>query len=200
MTAPGTPCPHHPCRAPIRASGYCGTCRRHPSTAPTPESAGPEAVPGPRAPQGDTEPAGTPRAAAAPAPSTGTAWSSCPSSRAPPTRTSSAPPPRRPEGGRRCGVPDCTGTIGLSYDDEPAPDEGFCPVCGTRYSFRPQLGPGDVVAGQYRVLGYLSPGGTGWVYLAEDLRTCRATGSCSRRRSTPGRGGPPQGASRSAAR
>ncbi|WP_333770741.1 tetratricopeptide repeat protein [Streptomyces sp. IBSBF 2435] len=76
---------------------------------------------------------------------------------------------RRPEGGRRCGVPDCTGTIGLSYDDEPAPDEGYCPVCGTRYSFRPQLGPGDVVAGQYKVLGYLSPGGTGWVYLAEDL-------------------------------
>uniref|UniRef100_UPI000D1459D5 tetratricopeptide repeat protein n=1 Tax=Streptomyces sp. NRRL F-5123 TaxID=1463856 RepID=UPI000D1459D5 len=76
---------------------------------------------------------------------------------------------RRPEGGRPCGTPECPGTIGVAYDDGPAPDHGFCPDCGTPYDLRPQLGPGDVVAGQYEVLGYLAPGGTGWVYLARDL-------------------------------
>ncbi|WUH93676.1 protein kinase [Streptomyces sp. NBC_00433] len=170
MTAPGAPCPHHPCDGTIRASGYCGTCRRHPSTAPTRQRAGPETVPGPRAPQGDTDaPAGTPRPAAAPGALDRDGLVQLPVIPRPADADVVRAQPRRPEGGRRCGVPDCTGTIGLSYDDEPAPDEGFCPVCGTRYSFLPQLGPGDVVAGQYRVIGYLSPGGTGWVYLAEDL-------------------------------
>ncbi|NUS10136.1 MAG: protein kinase, partial [Streptomyces sp.] len=76
---------------------------------------------------------------------------------------------RRPEGGRRCGTPECPGVIGVPYGDEPAPDHGFCLDCGEPYDLRPQLSPGDVVAGQYEVLGYLAPGGTGWVYLAKDL-------------------------------
>ncbi|SHL04993.1 tetratricopeptide repeat protein [Actinacidiphila paucisporea] len=170
MTAPGTPCPHRPCKGTIRVSGYCGTCRRHPSTAPTREEAGPAALPGPRAARCDDDaPAGTPRAAATPGALDRDGLVQLPSIPPPADADVVRAASRRPEGGRRCGVQDCTGTIGLSYDDGPAPDEGFCPKCGTRYSFLPQLGPGDVVAGQYRVIGYLSPGGTGWVYLAEDL-------------------------------
>ncbi|MFC5762621.1 serine/threonine-protein kinase [Actinacidiphila bryophytorum] len=171
-----------PCKGTIRASGYCGTCHRHPSTAPGTATApargttGAGTVPAPRreARVRDADvPGGTPDA---PAPRQEAAGSL---DRDGLVRLPRVPRPadedvvrstaRRPEGGRRCGVPDCTGTIGVSYDGGPAPDEGFCPLCGTRYSFRPQLGPGDVVAGQYRVIGYLSPGGTGWVYLAEDL-------------------------------
>ncbi|MGW7514173.1 tetratricopeptide repeat protein [Streptomyces sp. NPDC054796] len=74
-------------------------------------------------------------------------------------------------GRRRCGVDNCTGVIGISYDGEsPAPDQGFCPQCGTEYSFRPKLHPGDLVDDHYRVLGYLAAGGHGWIYLAEDTR------------------------------
>jgi serine/threonine-protein kinase PknG len=46
--------------------------------------------------------------------------------------------------------------------------EGFCPNCRTRYSFSPKLVPGEVVAGQYEVLGCLAHGGLGWIYLARD--------------------------------
>jgi len=46
--------------------------------------------------------------------------------------------------------------------------EGFCRNCGTRFSFTPKLVPGDLVAGQYEVLGCLAFGGLGWIYLAKD--------------------------------
>ena len=78
---------------------------------------------------------------------------------------------RTPVGGRHCGVNGCTHPIGVSHDGSPPPEEGYCTGCGSRYSFRPQLRPGDEIGEaneRYRVLGYLSPGGGGWVYLAED--------------------------------
>ena len=40
--------------------------------------------------------------------------------------------------------------------------------CRTRYSFSPKLVPGELVAGQYEVLGCLAHGGLGWIYLARD--------------------------------
>ena len=46
--------------------------------------------------------------------------------------------------------------------------DGFCPNCRTRYSFSPKLVPGELVAGQYEVLGCLAHGGLGWIYLARD--------------------------------
>ncbi|MFF1405355.1 tetratricopeptide repeat protein [Streptomyces sp. NPDC058294] len=76
--------------------------------------------------------------------------------------------PRPPTGGRRCGADGCTMIIGVGYGGQPARDTGRCPRCGTPYSFLPQLAPGDVVAGHYRVLGCLAHGGLGWIYLAED--------------------------------
>src|SRR5438874_2501858 len=46
--------------------------------------------------------------------------------------------------------------------------EGSCPRCGAPYSFVPKLVPGELVAGQYEVLGCLAHGGYGWIYLAKD--------------------------------
>lgn len=46
--------------------------------------------------------------------------------------------------------------------------EGYCEHCGTRYSFRPPLEPGTLVAGRYLVSGVLGYGGVGWVFLAHD--------------------------------
>ncbi|MGV0790551.1 serine/threonine-protein kinase PknG [Mycolicibacterium sp. XJ1819] len=62
-----------------------------------------------------------------------------------------------------CGRP-----VGRSSDDAPAQSEGWCPNCGSAYSFLPQLNPGDMVADQYEIKGCIAHGGLGWVYLALD--------------------------------
>ena len=62
-----------------------------------------------------------------------------------------------------CGKP-----VGRSSPDREAPSEGWCPHCGSPYSFLPQLKPGDMVAGQYEIKGCVAHGGLGWVYLAVD--------------------------------
>ncbi len=68
----------------------------------------------------------------------------------------------------RCGKDGCRTEIGGSYAGQPALSKGFCPNCGTPYSFDPQLAEGDLVADQYEVVGPLKHGGMGWVYLAKD--------------------------------
>ncbi|MFV9634746.1 serine/threonine-protein kinase PknG [Mycobacterium neumannii] len=62
-----------------------------------------------------------------------------------------------------CGRP-----VGRSSDGKPARSEGWCPHCGSPYSFLPQLNPGDMVADQYEIKGCIAHGGLGWVYLAFD--------------------------------
>ncbi|TVZ03232.1 serine/threonine protein kinase [Trebonia kvetii] len=74
--------------------------------------------------------------------------------------------PRVPESRRFCG--NCGQAVGQSRDGRPGLTEGFCPNCRTRYSFSPKLVPGELVAGQYEVLGCLAHGGLGWIYLARD--------------------------------
>ncbi|OBB58679.1 serine/threonine protein kinase [Mycobacterium sp. 852013-51886_SCH5428379] len=62
-----------------------------------------------------------------------------------------------------CGRP-----VGRSTSDGAALSEGWCPHCGSPYSFLPQLNPGDMVAEQYEIKGCIAHGGLGWVYLAFD--------------------------------
>jgi serine/threonine-protein kinase PknG len=62
-----------------------------------------------------------------------------------------------------CGRP-----VGRSTADGRALSEGWCPHCGSAYSFLPQLSPGDIVAEQYEIKGCIAHGGLGWVYLAFD--------------------------------
>jgi serine/threonine-protein kinase PknG len=70
------------------------------------------------------------------------------------------------EGKRFCGV--CDHPVGRSRDGTPGLVEGYCANCGSRFSFAPKLRPGELVAGQYEVLGCLAHGGLGWIYLAMD--------------------------------
>jgi len=74
--------------------------------------------------------------------------------------------PQVPENRRFCG--NCGQLVGQSRDGRPGMTEGFCPHCRARFSFSPKLAPGDLVAGQYEVLGCLAHGGLGWIYLARD--------------------------------
>jgi serine/threonine-protein kinase PknG len=62
----------------------------------------------------------------------------------------------------------CDAPVGRGHAGEAGRTSGFCRRCGAPFSFTPKLAPGDVVAGQYEVVGCLAHGGLGWVYLAKD--------------------------------
>jgi serine/threonine-protein kinase PknG len=74
--------------------------------------------------------------------------------------------PQVPENRRFCAS--CEQPVGRGRDGRAGLTEGFCRNCGARFSFSPKLEPGDLVAGQYEVLGCLAFGGLGWIYLARD--------------------------------
>lgn len=71
-----------------------------------------------------------------------------------------------PEDKRSCAV--CGNPVGRGRNGQPGRPEGFCPRCGSAYSFTPKLRPGELVASQYEVAGALAHGGLGWIYLARD--------------------------------
>jgi len=76
--------------------------------------------------------------------------------------------PEVPERKRFCSRSDCGAPVGRSRGERSGRTEGFCTKCGHPYSFVPKLTTGDVVHGQYEVVGCLAHGGLGWVYLAVD--------------------------------
>ncbi|WP_081236461.1 serine/threonine-protein kinase [Streptomyces viridosporus] len=76
--------------------------------------------------------------------------------------------PEVPERKRFCSRSDCGAPVGRARSGRPGRTEGFCTQCGHPYSFVPKLRAGDVVHGQYEVVGCLAHGGLGWIYLAVD--------------------------------
>ncbi|MFJ2954043.1 tetratricopeptide repeat protein [Streptomyces sp. NPDC087270] len=76
--------------------------------------------------------------------------------------------PEVPERKRYCSKGDCGAPVGRSREGRPGRTEGYCTKCGHPYSFTPKLRPGDLVHGQYHVMGCLAHGGLGWIYLAVD--------------------------------
>ncbi|MFF3873372.1 tetratricopeptide repeat protein [Streptomyces sp. NPDC001978] len=76
--------------------------------------------------------------------------------------------PEVPERKRFCSRSDCGAPVGRSRGERTGRTEGFCTKCGHPYSFVPKLKAGDVVHGQYEVVGCLAHGGLGWIYLAVD--------------------------------
>ena len=75
--------------------------------------------------------------------------------------------PMVPEDRRFC--PSCGSAVGRSRDGQPGRTQGFCAQCRNPFSFTPKLQPGDLVGGQYKVVGCLAHGGLGWIYLARDV-------------------------------
>ncbi|MFD7706497.1 tetratricopeptide repeat protein [Streptomyces sp. NPDC059786] len=76
--------------------------------------------------------------------------------------------PEVPERKRFCSRSDCGAPVGRARGERPGRTEGFCTKCGHPYSFVPKLTAGDIVHGQYEVVGCLAHGGLGWIYLAVD--------------------------------
>ncbi|MEZ3181465.1 protein kinase [Streptomyces pimonensis] len=86
----------------------------------------------------------------------------------PDPRTMVLDDPEVPERKRFCSRSDCGAPVGRARSGRPGRPEGFCTKCGHPYSFVPKLRGGDVVHGQYEVVGCLAHGGLGWIYLAVD--------------------------------
>lgn len=65
-----------------------------------------------------------------------------------------------------CGRP-----VGRSADGTSGRITGFCGSCRTPFDFvtnAPVLAAGDLIGGQYEILGPLAHGGMGWIYLGRD--------------------------------
>ena len=129
------------CRARCRAAATAGRCR----------CAAPARPP-------------RPRAAAGSAP----AWCRYRTCRGPTRRRRCRRTPRCPSASGSARARDCGAPVGRAAASGPGRTEGFCTKCGHPYSFVPKLRTGDVVHGQYEVVGCLAHGGLGWVYLAVD--------------------------------
>ncbi|MEU4236721.1 tetratricopeptide repeat protein [Actinoplanes sp. NPDC026619] len=71
-----------------------------------------------------------------------------------------------PEDKRYCAK--CGNPVGRSRGDREGRPSGFCPSCGEQFNFTPKLVKGDLIGGQYEVVGALAHGGLGWIYLAVD--------------------------------
>ncbi|MFD8811878.1 tetratricopeptide repeat protein [Streptomyces sp. NPDC059627] len=67
-----------------------------------------------------------------------------------------------------CSAADCGITFAPPYTEGPVPIKGYCPACGARYSYEPELTAGELLRDQYEIMGPIAHGGQGWVYLAED--------------------------------
>ena len=75
----------------------------------------------------------------------------------------------KPESERFCSA--CGQPVGRASGDKPGRVKGFCGHCRTPFDFhtnRPKLQAGEMVGGQYRILGPIAHGGMGWIYLGQD--------------------------------
>ena len=75
-------------------------------------------------------------------------------------------PPVVSEEKRYCSV--CQSAVGRSREGSAGRTKGFCPKCRTPFNFEPTLAAGNLLGGQYEVMGCLAHGGMGWIYLARD--------------------------------
>jgi serine/threonine-protein kinase PknG len=157
--------------------GYCDTCGRAPAPgAARMHAASPSAAPAPgglptsvgsgRSPQASDGFASPSTSAGSGRGSLGAGLLDIPPIRASDPADAVLTDPQVEESKRFCGS--CELPVGRSRAGSAGRTEGFCKNCGARFSFRPKLQPGELVAGQYEVHGCLAHGGLGWIYLAKD--------------------------------
>ncbi|WNV85471.1 tetratricopeptide repeat protein [Umezawaea sp. Da 62-37] len=169
-----TACARESCSGTISATGYCSKCGLLPPSPSRPADPGPP-------PPVETPPTATGRVtstdAARPQQTTGQGTGDdevpLPVVRLPDLPDRVLGRPEVPEAQRFCGKRGCGAPVGRALPGQPAAAEGYCPACGSPFSFTPRLRPGDRVAGRYDVEGCVGHGGLGFVYLATDDRLHR---------------------------
>ena len=158
------------------ADGYCDQCGMKalsdttvlPAASPTPPSAPPSAPQAPTTGPTSGPTSGPTRAVSTPVTSGAGGLVTLDRFEPGDPTTAVLTDPQVAESQRFCANPECEAPVGRTRGDEPGRAEGFCPQCGTPFSFIPRLRRGDVVS-TYEIAGCLAHGGLGWVYLARDL-------------------------------
>ena len=170
------------CQGAIGGDGYCGTCG---TRAPQAGSEDPAPIPAAAAPLGGTSLTGSR--------GTLTTGSACSQGQRRRRTSGSAGTTRTSLGGGLVHVPAavvqdpaatvlanpevaeekrycaaCATAVGRSRGGGTARSSGFCPRCRHPFDFEPKLVPGEIVAGQYQVVGCIAHGGLGWIHLARD--------------------------------
>ncbi len=171
-----TACAYNGCTGTIE-DGYCSVCGLAPAkqgpSAAVPQGSAPVSVTG-SARSVRSVPLGVPGASTRTGASSGRAsrgWLGAGLVEVPPVPArdpSSAvlTDPKLDENKRFCSK--CRRPVGRGSDGAAGRTEGFCRHCGAPFSFTPKLERGEMVGGQYEVLGCLAHGGLGWIYLAMD--------------------------------
>jgi serine/threonine-protein kinase PknG len=167
MTTTATRCTRPGCGGTIEG-GYCDTCGLAPAATAAPGTG--SGVSGPSGSTGSTGRTGSRRTRSGSSRSSrghlGAGLVDIPPVPARDPASAVLKNPMVAESKRFCGV--CDRPVGRGRDGQPGLVEGFCANCGNPFSFAPRLEPGELVAGQYEVLGCLAHGGLGWIYLAMD--------------------------------
>ena len=161
-TGPAAACQQPGCTGTVGADGYCGGCGLRPGTA-SAAGAGGTTVAGRAAPAVEAR-------VSVPVPTSVGTTGSRPSGghtgrrrlgagliELPPVpvrdpATAVLESPQVEESKRFCGS-SARHPVGRGRDGRPGRTEGFCPVDGIRYSFTPKLERGEMVGGQYEVVG-----------------------------------------------
>jgi serine/threonine-protein kinase PknG len=73
-----------------------------------------------------------------------------------------------PEHARICARSSCRRPVGRTDGTDSGITTGYCPYCGTPFSFVPPLHEGDVIKQRYRIRGCIGYGGMGWIFAARD--------------------------------
>ncbi|MGW4466884.1 tetratricopeptide repeat protein [Micromonospora sp. NPDC004704] len=73
-----------------------------------------------------------------------------------------------PEHARICARSSCRRPVGRTDGTDSGITTGYCPHCGTPFSFVPPLHDGDVIKQRYRIRGCIGYGGMGWIFAARD--------------------------------
>lgn len=188
----GASCTEAGCSGTVASDGYCNICGMQPSVAPSPSQPSTTSTPSaqatiaaPMAPESSRRVMASGQPASARTRTTRTTSTRAelgaglvrvaPTVAGDPTQAVmsadqiAAVLGEKPEDERFCSA--CGQPVGRGHGDEPGRVTGFCGNCRTKFDFQtntPQLNAGDLVAGQYRILGPVAHGGMGWIYLGQD--------------------------------
>ncbi len=173
--APGSPCPGLGCDGTIIDDGYCDTCGLRPEHGHGTNQA---------SHRGQTEEEGgqparlvsstirirtrTHSATKAISSAVGGGLVEVPPIRGLPAEAAVLEEAVIPENERFCANPECQQPVGRSRQGRPGRRTGHCPRCGQWFSFEATLQKGDLIGGQYEILGPIGHGGRGWVYVGRD--------------------------------
>ena len=180
MTTALTPCTEPGCTGVLDDDGYCDVSGMKVSTLAPPRAGAstptPPSIPSVTPPNGTTSVASVPSGTTARTavsgrlsrPGLGLGLVDMPEIEVPDPHSVVLDDPRIPDHQKFCGQPECGAPVGRGQEGTPGRARGLLRQVRAPVLVHAEAGPGDLVGGQYDVVGCLAHGGLGWVYLARD--------------------------------